>query len=243
MRILCLGTGDAFGSGGRNQTCFHLTTGRGRHLLDCGATSLVAMKAAGIDPNTIDSVLITHLHGDHIGGLPFLILDGQFHGRTEPLRVVGPPGIAGRLHALMEAMYPGSSAKVRRFAVDVVELAERQPMGVADLTVVAHQVVHSSGAPPYGYRIEADGRVLAYTGDTEWTDALLDLARGADLLLCECYSGDRAMRHHLDWPTLAARIPDLQCRRLMVTHMGPEMLARVQDLPVESVYDGLEITI
>jgi len=72
------------------------------HLLaDCGATSLTALKAQGIDPGSVTGVVITHLHGDHFGALPFLILDGQFRRRTAPLTILGSPGIRERLPAAM----------------------------------------------------------------------------------------------------------------------------------------------
>ena len=96
MRIRFAGSGDAFGSGGRRQTCIHVS-GEGQVLLvDCGATSLVALKAEGLDPDAVGAVAVTDLHGDHFGGLPFLILDGQFSGRSAPLQVAGPPGIRAR---------------------------------------------------------------------------------------------------------------------------------------------------
>ena len=81
-----------FGSGGRYQACIHLRPAGGSPvLLDCGTTSLSALKRLGIDPGEIAAVFVSHLHGDHFGGLPFLILDGQFSRRTRPLTLVGPP--------------------------------------------------------------------------------------------------------------------------------------------------------
>src|ERR1700724_3672604 len=133
MRIQFLGSGDAFGSGGRFNTCFLVENKAGAFLIDCGASSLIAMRKYGIDPNCIDTVFISHLHGDHFGGLPFLILDAQFYSRrTTPL------------------------------------------------TVTAYLVEHACGAPPFALRFVCDGKVLAYTGDTEWTENLLAVGRGAD---------------------------------------------------------------
>src|SRR5258708_11271689 len=123
MRVRFAGSGDAFGSGGRWQTCIHLS-GEGQVLrVDGGATSLVALKAQGLDPNAVGAVAVTHLHGDHFGGLPFLILDGQFSYRSEPLLVAGPPGIRDRLAEAMEALVPGSGTARRRLSVPVTELA------------------------------------------------------------------------------------------------------------------------
>ena len=109
VRVRFVGSGDAFGSGGRWQTCIHLESGGQNLLVDCGATTLVALKAQGIDPSAIDTVAITHLHGDHFGGLPWLILDGQFAHRTSRLHVLRPAGTAARLAQAMEVLFPGSS--------------------------------------------------------------------------------------------------------------------------------------
>ncbi|MDT7697071.1 MAG: hypothetical protein QOI75_6438 [Pseudonocardiales bacterium] len=117
MRLTVVGSGDAFGSGGRFQTCIAVSadpTGPPRVLVDCGATSLTAMRQQRLDPNDIDTVLVSHLHGDHFGGLPFLVLDGQFRRRTEDLTVVGPVGTGTRLEQAMEALYPGSTGVRRR---------------------------------------------------------------------------------------------------------------------------------
>lgn len=82
MQIRFVGSGDAFGSGGRFQTCIRLQAKGYTALVDCGATSLTALKAQQLDPGEVDVVVLSHLHGDHFGGLPFLVLDGQFTGRA-----------------------------------------------------------------------------------------------------------------------------------------------------------------
>ncbi len=71
MRLQFVGCGDAFGSGGRFNTCLHLTGAHANVLIDCGASSLVAMKRIGIDRNAIDAIIVTHFHADHFGGIPF----------------------------------------------------------------------------------------------------------------------------------------------------------------------------
>src|SRR5437879_5953655 len=124
--VQILGSGDAFGSGGRLQACFALRGGPEDLLVECGASSLVAMKRAGIEPNDIAWVVVSHLHGDHFGGLPFLVLDGQFRRRERPLVIAGPPGLGERLHAAMEVLFPGSASASRRFETRVVELDPEQ---------------------------------------------------------------------------------------------------------------------
>lgn len=225
MNVTVVGCGDAFGSGGRFQTCIALGSERPHTLIDCGATSLVALRSQHIDPHAIETVLISHLHADHFGGLPFLILDGQFRRRTSDLTVVGPPGTGERLAQAMEVCYPGSSTVRRRFAVVVVEHADRTPWQTERFTATPFEVRHASGAPAYALRVEdTDGETVTYSGDTEWTDALVDASAGADLFLCEGYA-PAPVRWHLDLATLAQQRDRLSCRRLVLTHLSPTALA------------------
>src|SRR5919204_131830 len=173
VRLQFLGSGDAFGSGGRFQTCLLLYGRNDSLLVDCGASSLIAMKRAGVDPSEIGWVLLSHLHGDHFGGVPFLILDGQFSRRTRPLVVAGPPGVRARMEAAMEVFFPGSSSVTRRFATEIIELPERVASPLGPALVTPFTVPHASGAPSYALRLECDGKVLTYSGDTAWTEALV----------------------------------------------------------------------
>ncbi len=242
MRVQFAGTGDAFGSGGRWQTCIHLAAGGQVLLVDCGATSLVALKSQGLDPNAVGAVAVTHLHGDHFGGLPVLILDGQFSHRSEPLLVAGPPGTRARLAAAMETLFPGSSRAPRRFGVEVTELAvDGTPAELGAATVRGWQVEHACGAPPLALRVELGGVSFAYSGDTQWTPALAEAARGADLFAAEAYTFDRPVRYHLDYQTLRAHAGDIHAARVVLTHMSQAMLGRLADAELPAAYDGMVV--
>jgi ribonuclease BN (tRNA processing enzyme) len=241
--VQIVGAGDAFGNGGRFQACVSVRAPEGHVLLDCGATSLVALKRLNLDPTLIDVVLVTHLHGDHFGGLPFLILDGQFSRRTRPLIVAGPPGLRERLTQAMEVFFPGSSTVERRFEVQVVELTERVETPIGPFTATTYAVEHASGAPAYALRLSAGGAVIACSGDTAWTDALLDAAAGADLFICEAYTYERPVRFHLPYAALRQHRERLTCRRLLLTHASPDLLEHRADLAAELADDGLIITL
>jgi len=242
MRVRFVGSGDAFGSGGRWQTCLHLSDGGRAVLVDCGTTSLVAMKAQGIDPGEIDAVVLSHLHGDHFGGLPFLVLDGQFSGRSAPLLVAGPPGTAARLHTAMEALFPGSSQARRRFSVEITELAtDGSPARVGPATVRGWEVDHACGAPPLALRVDLGSASFGYSGDTQWTPALIQAARGASLFAAEAYTFDRQIRYHLDYVTVRRHLGALGAERVVLTHMSGDMLRRIADADLPAAYDGLAV--
>lgn len=243
MKLHVLGCGDAFGSGGRLQTCFFVEGSSRGFLVDCGATALVAMRRYGVDPNEVGTIFLTHLHGDHFGGLPFFILDGQLVSRrTAPLLIAGPPGLRERLAALMEAMFPGSSSAHRRFPLTLVELSPETRAEIGGVEVTPFPVLHPSGAPSFALRLECEGKVICYTGDTEWVDALVSAGQGADLLIAEAYTFERSVRFHLNWQALRLHLEAIGAAKVLLTHMSSDMLGRVPE-GCMAAEDGLSLEI
>jgi len=242
MQLRFVGCGDALGSGGRFNTCFHVTGASVNFLIDCGASSLPALKRLGIAREAIDLILITHFHGDHFGGLPFLLLDAQFTRRSRPLVIAGPVGIETRLANLTEALFEHSSKTKQRFDLSVIALEPEQSRTFGEVKVTPYPVVHGeSGGPFLAYRIEAEGRVIAYSADTEWTDMLIPAARGADLFIAEAYYYDKIVKNHLSLKTLEAHLPEINAKRLVLTHMSEDMLARLSELPYLAAEDGMAV--
>ena len=190
----------------------------------------------------MDAIVLTHLHGDHFGGVPFLLMDAHYAtGRTRPLVIAGPKGVGAAVERAFEALFPGSDALAFRFPLSYLEWVEGQTLVTGPAAVTPLPVRHSTVTACFGLRIEVGGCVLAFTGDTEWTDALVDLSSGADLFVCECFGYESAPPHHMDYRTLQRHLPDLKCRRLLLTHMGEEMLALAPTLGVETASDGLVV--
>lgn len=243
MRLQFLGSGDAFGSGGRFNTCFHLERSRqGNLLVDCGASSMVAIRKWGVDPNGISTVLVSHLHGDHFGGLPFFLLDAQLVSRrTAPLILAGPPGFQERLMIVMEAMFAGSTKVERKFALEIRELELHERVEFNGLAVTPYLMKHYSGAPSYALRIETEGKVLTYSGDTEWVEELIPAGRDADLFICEAYFFDKVMKYHIDYTTLRRHLPEIGAKRTIVTHMSAELLGRQGEITLEAAHDGMVV--
>jgi ribonuclease BN (tRNA processing enzyme) len=240
VAVRVLGSGDAFGSGGRFQTCFFVSAGRDRFLIDCGATALIAMQRFGVDPGTIDAIFLSHLHGDHFAGLPFLLLEAQFVSRRQrPLTVVGPPGTRQRLHDAQEVLFPGSSRVAWGFPLHLVELEPGRTESYGGVAVTTYPAAHPSGAPSFALRFACGQHLIGYSGDTEWTDQLIQVASGADLLITECYGFEPNASHHLDFRTLSSRRTDLQAKRVLLTHMSRKMLDRLDEIDWEIAEDGL----
>ncbi len=244
MQLQFVGCGDALGSGGRYNTCFHVTGSHVNFLIDCGASSLPALKRQGVARDDIDLILITHFHGDHFGGLPFLLLDAQFSRRTRPLVIAGPEGIGTRLTQLMEALFENSSKTKQRFDLSVVALRPEETRSFGAVDVTPFPVVHGySGGPFLAYRVEAEGRVIAYSADTEWTATLVPAARDADLFIAEAYYYDKVVKNHLSLKTLEAHLAEIRPKRLILTHMSDDMLGRLDTLGYTAASDGMTVEI
>jgi ribonuclease BN (tRNA processing enzyme) len=239
IQVQFLGSGDAFGSGGRLQSCILVSHPGGRFLIDCGASAMISLRRFGIDPNTIDSVFLTHLHGDHFGGLPFFILDAQLVSRRSvPLLVAGPPGIARRFPTAMEAFFPGSTGAKRKFEIEIKEMEPRVSLSAGAVRVTPYIGLHPSGDSAYSLRIDVGGKVIACSGDTEWTEALAEAARGADLLIAEAYFYEKKVPFHLDYRTLSEKSAGLGIRRIVVTHMSNDMLSKTDLVECDVADDG-----
>lgn len=244
MKLTIIGSSDAFGSGGRLQTCFHVAHADGAFLIDCGATSLIGLQRQGIDPNSISAIFVSHLHGDHFAGLIWWMLHAVHIAKREaPLTVVGPAGIEERYKTATEALFPGSSTCNKPFPLVFRTYEDFEPLAVGSVSVVPFVVSHPSGATSYGLRFAVEGKTLAFSGDTEWVEELVPLSRGADLFICECFAFEREARFHLNWRTIEANLPRLDARHVMLTHLGPEALANQEAMRhprVSIAQDGLE---
>ncbi|MFM9938310.1 MAG: MBL fold metallo-hydrolase [Hyphomicrobiaceae bacterium] len=227
MKLTVVGCGDAFGSGGRLQTSFHVETDDHRFLIDCGATVMIGLNRLGLDPNAIDTVFVSHLHGDHFSGLIWMLLHGQHIAkRTAPLTVIGPAGIRDRFVAAAEALFPDATKVKPRFEMHFQEYAKEVPLSHRNITLTAFEVSHPSGAMSAALRLETAGKCIAFTGDTEWVESLVPAGRNADLYIMECFAYAGPTRYHLDWKTIAANLPRIGAKRILLSHMSEAMLAR-----------------
>ena len=166
------------------------------------------------------------------------MLDAQLVAkRTQPLVIAGPPGLPGWYERLFAATFPGE--RTLPFALTLQEVEIGKPNVIGDLRVTPFVVKHADNAGPcLSYRIEAEGKVFCYSGDTEWTDALIEAARDADLFVCECYMFDKVVRVHLSLSTLREKLPLIGAKRVVLTHMSEDMLKQLGNVEIETAEDG-----
>jgi ribonuclease BN (tRNA processing enzyme) len=242
VRVRFLGAGDAFNAAGRCHASYLVSAPSARFLLDCGATALLALRRDAIDVNSIDGVFVSHLHGDHFAGLPFLFLDFIYESkRTRPFVLLGPPGTDRRVRELFSATYRDLASCPLPFELRSVEVRPNERQNVLNADVLPFRVPHQQTEISLGLRVGVHGRVVLYSGDTGWTEDLVTQSQGADLFICECCFFETRVDFHLDYPRLAQNHRRFGCKRLILTHLGREVLARRDEVELELAHDGLEV--
>ena len=240
LDLTFIGSGNAFA----DARCWSGFVLGGRTLFDAPPSALLGLKQAGIPIDQIDTIVISHFHGDHFFGLPFLLLEYAFPGaaggrtpaRERDLTIIGPPGIADRVEQLTELAFPNQVSGPwahhgykRRY----IEMEPGREARVNGLHLGAARMNHAHGSLPLalGYRVQVDGRVIAYTGDTAWCDELVEIGHGADVYVCDAnYPSGRALPEHLSMDEvrdLRALLPERT--EMVLTHLGHNEPPR--DLP------------
>jgi len=238
MDLLVLGSSDAFNGAGRCHASYVVQDGDAPSIvIDFGATTLFAMRRAGMVGTDIGAVLITHLHGDHLGGLPFLLLDGMYHDvRTTPLHLVGAVGLEKRLTALFDALYTDVSQRPRPYDTHIAEIAPGAVTEVAGYRVEAFAAEHMDPPEmPLCLRITGpSGKVIAFSGDTEECPGFYEAARGADLLVAECTGLRPPCGRHMAWnPNWREILGRGGARRILLSHLSREVREQIPALLAE----------
>jgi ribonuclease BN (tRNA processing enzyme) len=242
IEIRFLGSGDAFCASGRNHAAYLVTTGVNTCLLDCGATTLASLKLQGINAAAIDTIFLSHLHGDHFAGLPFLFLEYAFETpRQRPLRICGPPGTEARVAELFSVMYRDLAARQMPFSLEFMELLPQKPLELDGILVSPFRVRHLVTEISLGLDMRIDRHRILYSGDTGWTEDLIAHAEGTDLFICECCYFESRWPFHLDYPRLWENRERFGTSRLVLTHLGREVLARKDQIELELASDGLTV--
>ena len=240
--LVFIGTSDAFGAGGRRQSAILLRAGNGSVLLDCGTTTSAGLSDLGIARAEIDAILVSHFHGDHFGGIPFLLLAALYEDeRRNPLWIAGPPGIERRVRTLAAALGYAIEEREWSFPVRFEELRPGREREIGPVRVDAFAVFHQPHTAPHGLALRFGSQRLVYSGDTGLFPGLADAVGEADLFVCECTYLDNAFAYHVSHRDLVARKHEFRCQRIILTHLGQEMLPHRGHAAFETADDGLRV--
>ena len=210
-------------------------------LLDCGPTTLVALKKLGLSPTDVDVILLSHHHGDHFGGVPFLALHECYQGsREKPLHVLGPEGTENKVAESVSLFFPGIEFS---FPLEYRDLAPDEPVVLGTLRATPFEVDHHSRGVAFGYHVELSGKTVVFSGDTAWTDELARQSSDADLFVCECSSFDTPIDKHMSHRDLEDNRARLTAKRTLLVHAGDDVLAHEPELVFELAHDGMEVNL
>jgi ribonuclease BN (tRNA processing enzyme) len=240
--VVFVGTSDAFGAGGRRQSAVLVRGQRGTLLLDCGATTGTGLQELGVARDEIDTILVSHFHGDHFGGIPLLLLAALYEDeRRHPLHIAGPPDIEERVRTLAHAMGHPIDDRDFTFPLYFTEVPAGAEYEIGPARIRSFDTHHQLEAHPQGYRVEMGGETIGYSGDTGWFEELPRLSAGADLFICECTLHHQVLDFHLNLDTIEAHAQDFDCGRIILTHLGAEMAALRGQTAIDTADDGLII--
>ena len=218
------------------------------YTVDFGPTALLKCEEYGADLNRLDAVYITHLHGDHIGGIAMLLVYLQFRlERRRPLVIAGPEGMEERLALLRESAYPSVMQSGLDFPIEFVHWQIPGTIEVLGRKVTAIRAVHDRLAIASSLRVDTDDISLCFSGDTGWQDELETLVDGADLFVCECSMVEANYWGHLSLEELLQYRERLNVGKLYLSHLSEaarsQASAREAQLKATIADDGLVITV
>lgn len=184
MTVHLLGTGSANAGPHRTTTMLAVEHAARLVLVDCGGDAVQRLEASGLDPAALDALILTHEHPDHISGYPLLLEKLWLQGRKAPIPVFGPAATLEKARALFAIFDTLKWFGMPERQFHPVPMRPAAPVfDLGDLSVTAWPVEHP--VPTIGLRFRAGGRTVAYSCDTAFDDAVVELARDADLLVHE----------------------------------------------------------
>jgi ribonuclease BN (tRNA processing enzyme) len=242
VQLTVLGAGDAFGSGGRRQSSYLVRGPSATFLMDAGPTVLAALKDAGERSDEVEFILLSHLHGDHFGGIPFMIMEYLYERpRTRELLIAGPEGTEARVLELFRAMYKEAAARPTTFPIRFQTLVADQNVAIGSVAIEPFAVPHQEREPSLGLKVRLDGRTILYSGDSGWTEDFVRRTADVDLFLCECCYWETEVDFHINYPEFARHRKRIPARRLLLSHLGREVLEKLDRVEEECARDGMVI--
>ena len=212
--------------------------------MDAGPTVLAGLKDARHTSSEIDFVLLSHLHGDHFGGLPFMIMEYLYERpRQRELLIAGPAGTESRVMDLFRAMYKEAASRPTTFPIRFMTLVAEQNVKIGEIAIEPFAVPHQEREPSLGLKVRTDGKTLMYSGDSGWTEQFVERTTDVDLFLCECCYWETQVDFHINYPQFAENRARIGAKRVVLSHLGREVLGKLDQIKEECARDGMVIKV
>ena len=236
--VTVLGSGNAFQTDGRGTAAFLVQFEKCRFLVDCGPTLLVKAEMLKADLRNLEIVFLTHFHGDHAAGIPFLLLFMKYiEKREKPITIVGPPGTKEWVNWAIELCYPAMKFP---FKIFFEELGKLEKLTRFYMLIETVPIQHTEDS--LGYRFSFGGKTLAFSGDSKYTAELIRLTAGADLAFVECSTIHKLNTEHVSLEELKIQFPGYLAgaKKIVLIHLYNALAREIErlKLPVIPAQDG-----
>lgn len=226
MKLYILGSGTCVPNVRRGSSGYAIKLPKSTILFDCGSGTTWKLGMVGVDYLTVDHIFITHFHPDHTADLiPFLFATKYPHpkGREKPLSIWGPKGFSefySSLKVLYDDWISPEGLSIEPDGVSVNDI-DSDILKFDDFTLAAQKTFHTENS--LAFKIESEGKSIVYSGDTDYGEYLIQLARDADILIIECSFPDSLkFKGHLT-PSEVGKIANAsQAKKIILTHLYPD---------------------
>jgi ribonuclease BN (tRNA processing enzyme) len=220
MKLTILGSGTCVPNKKRESSGYLLQTPDSKILLDCGSGTTWKLEKIGVNYLEIDHIFFSHIHPDHTGDLvPFLFATkhSHFKEREKPLYLWGGKGFTSFMDSLKKVY--GNWIEPDKLNIDELKGGSG---AFEDFKITAVKVPHIDSSQ--AYKIESGGKTLVYSGDTDFSESLINLSHKADLLIIECALANESlkMKGHLTPNEVIKTINEAKPKKVVVTHLYPE---------------------
>ena len=238
MKLTILGSGTCIPHKQRGSSGYLLETPDSKILLDCGSGTTWKLEKISVNYLEIDHIFFSHIHPDHTGDLvPFLFATkySHFKNREKPLYLWGGKGFTSFVDSLKKAY--GTWIEPEKLNVDELKGGSG---AFEDFRITAVKVPHIESSQ--AYKIESSGKTLVYSGDTDFSESLINLSHKADLLIIECALANESlkMKGHLTPNEVIKTIHEAKPKKVLVTHLYPEC---DEEKVVETIRGNVDIEV
>lgn len=194
------------------------------------------LKRLGYDVLNIDTILLTHLHGDHFFDIPFFLLNKLFEKSHAKITIVGPKGSREKIQQLVALGFPNTWEKLKEcYEIDIVEYDTNTTIQLPGIKIETKEVKHADFKPAFGYLVEIEGKKIGFSGDSCYCDAIEDLVKESEVSVLDMSmkeNGNEAHMGYTEVQEICTRYPN---KKIIATHMHEATIEKALANPISNL--------